>query len=111
MPQFRVFYGEFKDQIQLVGIGIEVFTGLGFWNAADALLRELGVTYPAGWTEDGGVPRKFEVTAMLTTVFISSSGTIVEKSVGAIDAMFLARASQELLAAEAAVANGMGHGG
>jgi hypothetical protein len=34
-------------------------------------------------------------------VFISSDGTIMEKSVGAIDANFLARASRELLAAEA----------
>jgi len=41
------------------------------------------------------------VTAMPTTVFISSDGTIVEKSVGASDANFLARASRELLAAEA----------
>jgi len=43
--------------------------------------------------------------------FVSSNGTIVEKSVGAIDARFRASASQKLLAAEAAVANGMGHGG
>ena len=40
------------------------------------------------------------MTAMPTTVFVSSDGTIMEKSVGAIDANFLARASQELLAAE-----------
>ena len=105
------FLREFKDQIQLVGIDIEVFTGLDFRNDADALLRELGVTYPAGWTEDSGGPRKFRVTAMPTTVFISSSGTIVEKSVGAIDARFLASTSQKLLAAEVAVANGMGHCG
>ena len=69
------------------------------------------MTYLAGWTEDGGVPRKFGVTAMPTTVFISSDGTIVEKSVGTIDARFLVSASQELTAAEAEVANGMGHGG
>ena len=111
MPQFQVFYEEFKDQIQLVDIDTGVFTGLGSRNDADALLRELGVTYPAGWTEDGSGPRKFGVTAMPTTVFISSDGTIVEKSVGAIDARFLTRASQELLAAEAAVATGVGHGG
>ena len=111
MPQFQVFYEEFKDQIQLVGIDIGVFTGLGSRNAAAALSRELGVTYPADWTEGGSGPRKFGVTAMPTTVFISSDGTIVEKSVGAIDARFLARASQELLAAEAAVATGVGHGG
>ncbi|MAF40159.1 MAG: hypothetical protein CL696_14985 [Chloroflexi bacterium] len=38
-------------------------------------------------------PRKFGVTAMPTTVFVSSDGTIMAKSVGAIDANFLARAS------------------
>ena len=37
---------------------------------------------------------------MPTTVFIASDGTIVEKSVGAIDANFLARATQDLLDAE-----------
>ena len=108
MPRFQVFYEEFKGQIQLVGIDIGVFTGLGSRNDADGFLRELGVTYPAGWTEDGSGPRKFGVTAMPTTVFISSEGTIVEESVGATDARFLARASQELLAAKA---TGVGHNG
>ena len=102
MPQFQLFYEEFKEDIQLVGIDIGIFTGLGSHDNAEELLRELGVTYPAGWTDDGSVPRKFGVTAMPTTVFISSDGTIIEKSVGAIDANFLARASRELLEAEAA---------
>ena len=100
MPQFQAFYEEFKDRIQLVGIDIGIFTGLGSHDDADLLLRELGITYPAGWTEDGSVPRKFGVTAMPTTVFIASDGTIFKKSVGAIDANFLARTSQELLDAE-----------
>ena len=103
MPQFQLFYEEFKEDIQLVGIDIGIFTGLGSRSNAEELLRELGVTYPAGWTDDGSVPRKYGVTAMPTTVFISSDGTIIEKSVGAIDANFLARASRELLAAEAAI--------
>ena len=101
MPQFQAFYQEFNDQIMLLGIDIGPFTGLGSREDADALLRELGVTYPAGWTDDGSVPRKYGVTAMPTTVFITSNGEIFEKSVGAIDASFLARVTQELLAAEA----------
>ena len=101
MPQFQLFYEEFKEEIQLVGVDIGIFTGLGSHAGAEELLRELGVTYPAGWTDDGSVPRKCGVTAMPTTVFISSDGTVMAKSVGAIDANFLARASQELLAAEA----------
>jgi len=108
MPQFQLFYEEFKEDIQLVGIDIGIFTGLGSRSNAEELLRELGVTYPAGWTDDGSVPRKYGVTAMPTTVFISSDGTIIEKSVGAIDANFLARASRELLAAEAEIGEDRG---
>ena len=109
MPQFQLFYEEFKEEIQLVGVDIGIFTGLGSHGNAEELLRELGVTYPAGWTDDGIAPRKYGVTAIQTTVFISSDGTIMEKSVGAIDANFLARASRELLAAEASA--GAEHGG
>ena len=66
------------------------------------------VTYPAGWTDGRTVPNKYRVTSMPTTVFVSSDGTIFEKRVGAIDASFLARVSQELLAAESTALN---HGG
>ena len=102
MPQFQVFYEEFKNDIMLLGIDIGIFTALGSRDDADALLRELGITYPAGWTDDGSVPRKYGVTAMPTTVFISSDGKIFEKRAGAIDANFLTRVTLEMLAAEAA---------
>ena len=87
---------------------IGVFTGLGSHGDAELLLRGLGITYSAAWTDDRNVPNKHRVTSMLTTVFISSDGTILEKSEGAIDASFLARVSQELLAAESTALN---HGG
>ena len=48
MPQFQVFHAEFKDDIQLLGIDIGLFTGLGSHGDTDDLLRELGVRYPAG---------------------------------------------------------------
>ncbi len=101
MPQFQAFYEESKDEVLVLGIDIGPFTSLGSHSDADALLRELGVTYPAGWTDDGSVPRKYGVTSMPTTVFITSDGIIFEKIVGAIDANFLARATRDLLAAEA----------
>ena len=101
MPQFQVFYEEFKDDIMLLGIDIGPFQNLGSHGDADALLRELGVTYPAGWTDDGSVPRKYGVVSMPTTVFIKSNGEIFEKASGAIDANFLIRVTQNLMAAEA----------
>ena len=101
MPQFQAFYEEFNDEIMLLGIDIGPFMGLGSNRDAEALLRELGVTYPTGWTNDSGVPRKFGVTGMPTTVFIKSNGEIFEKAVGAIDATRLARSTRNLMAAEA----------
>ncbi len=102
MPQFQAFYEESKDEILVLGIDIGPFMGLGSKRDADALLRELGVTYPAGWTDDGSVPRKFGVTGMPTTVFIKSNGEIFERAVGAIDANRLTRSTRALMAAEAA---------
>ncbi len=57
MPQFQVFHAEFKDDIQLLGIDIGLFTGLGSLGDTDVLLRELGVRYPAGWADDGRPPQ------------------------------------------------------
>ncbi|PKB72137.1 MAG: hypothetical protein BZY87_02045 [SAR202 cluster bacterium Io17-Chloro-G6] len=110
MPQFQAFYEEFNDEILVLGIDIGPFMNLGTHGDADALLRELGVTYPTGWTDDGSVPRKFGVTGMPTTVFLTSDGEIFEKAVGAIDANRLARSSKALMAAEAEAEAAAEHG-
>ena len=101
MPQFQAFHEEFKDQVTFLGIDLRPFTGLGSHEDADELLQELGVTYPAGWTADVSVPRKYGVTSMPTTVFIDSSGDIFDKRAGAIDRNALVRSITRLLAAEA----------
>ena len=101
MPQFQVFYDEFKDRVTLLGIDVGPFTGLGSHEDADELLQELGVTYPAGWTDDGSVTRKYGVTGMPTTVFIDSDGKIFDRRVGAIDRNTLVRSTTRLLTAEA----------
>ena len=101
IPQFQAFYEEFKGRVTLLGIDVGPFTGLGSHEDADDLLQELGVTYPAGWTDDGSVTRKYGVTSMPTTVFIDSSGKIFDKRVGAIDRNALVRSTTRLLAAEA----------
>ena len=100
MPQFQLFYEEFQDQVTLLGVDLGPFTQLGSNRDAENLLRELGVTYPAGWTDDGSVVSKYGVSGMPTTVFIDSEGKIFDKRVGAVDRNFLAQTSERLLAAE-----------
>ena len=102
MPEFQRFYEEFKDQVTLVGIDIGPFMRLGSHRDAENLLRELGVTYPAGFTNDGSVPRKYRITGMPTTVFIKSNGEIFDKRTGALNRNTLVRMTTEMLRAEAA---------
>jgi thiol-disulfide isomerase/thioredoxin len=102
MPQFQQFYEEFQDQVTLIGIDIGPFMGLGSHRDAEDLLRELGVTYPAGFTDDASVPRKYGVTGMPTTVFIKSDGEIFERRTGALNRNTLARLATGLLQAEEA---------
>lgn len=100
MPQFQQFFEKYRDQVTLVGVDIGPFVGLGSHRDAEDLLRELGVTYPAGFTGDGGVPRKYDVTGMPTTVFITSDGEIFERRAGAINRNTLVRLTTDTLRAE-----------
>ena len=59
MPDLQEFYEENKDRVNLLGIDVGQFTGLGDQASAKALLEELDVTYPAGFTNDGGVMRYY----------------------------------------------------
>ena len=101
MPQFQSFYEEFSDEILLLGIDIGPFRDLGSNRDAEALLLELGITYPGGWTDDGSVPRKYGVVGMPTTLFIKSNGEIFEKVGHAIDARFLTWTTLDMMVAEA----------
>jgi thiol-disulfide isomerase/thioredoxin len=99
-PEFQRFYDKYHDQVTLVGIDIRPFMGLGSHRDAENLLRELGITYPAGFTGDGGVSRKYKVTGMPTTVFITSDGEIFERRTGAINRNTLVRLTTGMLRAE-----------
>ena len=101
MPQFQLFYNEFQDQVKLVGVDIRPFMRLGTHRDAEDLLRELGITYPAGLTDGGSVPRKYGIVGMPTTVFIKPNGEIFEKRTGALDRNSLVRLTNALLREEA----------
>ena len=100
MPEFQRFYNEYKDRVTLIGNDIGPFMRLGTHGDAEELLRELGITYPAGFTNDGSVPRKYGVIAMPTTVFFLPGGEIFEKRTGALNFSFLTRVTASMLAAE-----------
>ncbi len=97
MPDLQEFNDEFEDRALLLGIDIGQFTGLGNPEDAQKLLDELGVTYPAGFTTDGGIIRDYEVLGMPTTVFIDAQGKIFNKWTGALNREVLEEKTLEML--------------
>jgi len=85
MPDLQMFYEDSQDQVTLIGIDVGRFLNLGSKRDAENLLRELNITYAAGFTNDGGVVREYEVLGMPTTVFIDSKGEIFEKWTGILN--------------------------
>ena len=84
MPDLQAFYDANKEDVTLVGVDIGQFMSLGSKQDAQNLLQELNITYPAGFTDDGGVVRDYRVLGMPTTVFIRSDGTIFNRWTGAL---------------------------
>ena len=108
MPGFQQFYEVFKDDVTLIGVDIGPFMRLGSHANAESLLQELHITYPAGFTDDGSVPRKYGVTSMPTTVFIKSNGEIFEKRSGALSRGNMISLATALLADEDSGEQGQG---
>jgi len=97
MPELQEFSKEFQDQIILLGIDIGQFTGLGPPRDASKLLDSMGITYPAGFTDDGDVVEQYKVLAMPTTVFIDGQGRIFQKWTGALDRGTVTRLAKAML--------------
>ena len=100
MPDLQEFHDEFSDRVVLLGIDVGQFTGLGNQEDARELLKELGVTYPTGFTEDGTIMRSYSVLGMPTTVFINSRGELFRNWTGVLNSEKLAEISNEMISAE-----------
>lgn len=99
MPGFQAVYEEMGDQFVLLGVDIGPFVQLGSREDGRALLRELGVTYPAATTFDGTVVTEYKIRGMPTTVFLTSEGEIFDTHAGLLTDSALRSKVQELLAA------------
>lgn len=84
MPELQDFYEEYDDRVRLLGIDVGQFTGLGSHKDAGKLLDSLGITYPAGYTDDGRVVRDYRIRAMPTTAFITAEGVVFRLWTGSI---------------------------
>ena len=100
MPELQDFYEEYGEDVLLLGIDVGQFTGLGLPKDAGKLLSSLGVTYPAGYTDDPLVVRNYQVRAMPTTVFITADGEVFRTWTGSITREMVTAITQEMLEEE-----------
>ena len=98
MPEFQEVYDEYRDRIVMLGIDLGPFTGLGSTDQGRALLNELGVSYPAGTTEEADVVARFQVLGMPTTLFVTAGGGVAAKWTGLLTKEKLIEHVEELLA-------------
>ena len=99
MPEFQHVYEERGDEVTIIGIDIGPQQFLGTREEGQALLTELGVTYPAGTTFDETVARGFEIVGMPATFFIAADGALVRKWIGVLDEAKLNELMDELVGA------------
>ena len=97
LPEFQKFYGEYHDRVLLLGIDLGQFTGQGTTEQGLALLAELGVGFPSGYTEDSDVLPNYGVLGLPTTVFINADGSIHTKWSGVINEEDLTKKAKEIL--------------
>jgi thiol-disulfide isomerase/thioredoxin len=99
MPDLQEMYEEYQGQVLLLGLDVGPFVGLGSREEGQALLEELGVTYPAGTTFDAKVVRDYQILGMPTTVFIKPNGAVVRTWAGLLNKDKMTELVEELLAA------------
>ena len=100
MPELQSFYEEYEDRIRLVGVDVGQFTGLGSPKDAGRLLDSLGITYPAGYTDDARVVRDYQIRAMPTTAFITADGKLFQTWTGSITREEVTAVVREMLGRE-----------
>jgi thiol-disulfide isomerase/thioredoxin len=97
MPDFQEVSARFGDQVLILGLDVGPFTNLGSSQDGQALVRELGITYPTGTTPDAEIVRDYKLLGMPTTYFITSDGRILRRWTGPLRADKLSELVQELI--------------
>jgi len=97
MPDFQEVSTAYGERILVFGLDVGPFANLGSSEEGQALVEELGITYPTGSTGDPTVVRDYQLLGMPTTYFITSGGEIVRRWTGLLTAEKLGELVDELL--------------
>lgn len=96
LPELQQAYQDYQTRVQFLGVDLGQFTNQGSPEDARALLRELEVTYPAGYPESNLVPQ-YQILGLPRTVFITDQGEVFRRWDGPITGAKLAEIADQLL--------------
>ncbi len=84
MPGFKKVATELSGKVLFVGVDIGPFVDLGSHQDAIKLYTQLGIDYPLAYAVDSSPLQFYRVQGMPTTVFLSSSGRVVDQETGIV---------------------------
>ena len=79
LPEIQSAYDRYGDRVNFVGIDVGMFTNLGSREDAQQLIDELALSFPLGVAMDFNVLPTYQITAVPTTLFMLSDGSILHK--------------------------------
>ncbi len=100
MPYFEEAYQSYGDKIEFMMVNLNAF-GNDKRERAEALIADGGYTFPVYFDTDGSATLTYNIRSMPFSLFVSSTGEIVEQKLGAMRKADL-DAIVEKLAAEVA---------
>jgi len=98
MPAFQRVFDEYQGRVQVIGLDVGDFTGLGTQDDARQLLQELHITYPTAYALDANPLQLYNVRAMPTTIFFTADGSVQEQVAGLLQEDRLRSSVQKLVA-------------
>lgn len=101
MPVLEAAWEEHREDVVILGVDIGPFFGLGEVSDGIALMREIGVTYPAGNSRSSSLLEDFNLNSLPATFFMLPNGEIVDDWPGAITSGQLRRRINNLIDAHA----------
>lgn len=97
LTELQSFYEKYGDQVIVLGVDVGPITAQGTPEQGVELLKELGITFPAGYTKSEDVLSTYGVTGIPTTIFIDADSNIHAKWAGALNNEILAERAEEML--------------
>lgn len=97
LTEFQEFYEEYRGEVLILLVDAGQFTGQGTPGEALDLLKELGVTVPAGYAENPAILQTFQILGLPTTLFIDSEGQIHRRWTGTLNKQVLVENTRAML--------------